>query len=156
STLSPAQRVWSRQTAELDEFGWQSAERAQLLCDTALACRMRRFADVLNGQARMVRDLGRELGKQVRLQIEGEKTQVDRDVLERLDAPLTHLLRNAVDHGIESPENRVASGTDPEGLIRLQAPPQAGLPVFELSTYGGCGDPERLRQHIIVSKLSPP
>ncbi len=52
-------------------------------------------------------DLGRSLGKQVRLDIEGEKTQVDRDVLEKLEAPLTHLLRNAVDHGIESPEQRI-------------------------------------------------
>ncbi|WP_440057714.1 hybrid sensor histidine kinase/response regulator [Pseudomonas fragariae (ex Marin et al. 2024)] len=155
SLLSQAQQVLVRHTAELDEFGWQSAQRAQLLYDTALACRMRPFADVLNGQARMVRDLGRELGKQVRLQIEGEKTQVDRDVLEKLDAPLTHLLRNAVDHGIESPEKRVASGKDPEGLIRLQASHQAGLLVVELSDDGGGVDLERVRQSIIDRKLSP-
>ncbi|RMR74445.1 Sensor histidine kinase/response regulator [Pseudomonas savastanoi pv. fraxini] len=153
--LSQAQQVLVQQTAELDEFGWQSAQRAQLLYDTALACRMRPFADVLNGQARMVRDLGRELGKQVRLQIEGEKTQVDRDVLEKLDAPLTHLLRNAVDHGIESPEKRAASGKDPEGLIRLQASHQAGLLVVELSDDGGGVDLERLRQSIVERKLSP-
>ncbi len=153
--LSQAQQVLARHTAELDEFGWQSAQRAQLLYDTALACRMRPFADVLNGQARMVRDLGRELGKQVRLQIEGEKTQVDRDVLEKLDAPLTHLLRNAVDHGIESPEQRVASGKDPEGLIRLQASHQAGLLVVELSDDGGGVDLERVRQSIVDRKLSP-
>ncbi|RMM22596.1 Response regulator receiver:CheW-like protein:ATP-binding region [Pseudomonas syringae pv. pisi] len=153
--LSQAQQVLARHTAELDEFGWQSAQRAQLLYDTALACRMRPFADVLNGQARMVRDLGRELGKQVRLQIEGEKTQVDRDVLEKLDAPLTHLLRNAVDHGIESPEQRVASGKDPEGLIRLQASHQAGLLVVELSDDGGGVDLERVCQSIVDRKLSP-
>ncbi|QGT83174.1 hybrid sensor histidine kinase/response regulator [Pseudomonas coronafaciens] len=153
--LSQAQHMLALQTAELDEFGWQSAQRAQLLYDTALACRMRPFADVLAGQARMVRDLGRELGKQVRLQIEGEKTQVDRDVLEKLEAPLTHLLRNAVDHGIESPEKRVACGKEPEGLIRLQASHQAGLLVVELSDDGGGVDLERLRQSIIERKLSP-
>ncbi|SDW05298.1 two-component system, chemotaxis family, sensor histidine kinase and response regulator WspE [Pseudomonas syringae] len=153
--LSQAQQVLVQQTAELDEFGWQSAQRAQLLYDTALACRMRPFADVLNGQARMVRDLGRELGKQVRLQIEGEKTQVDRDVLEKLEAPLTHLLRNAVDHGIESPEQRIAAGKAPEGLIRLQASHQAGLLVVELSDDGGGVDLERLRQNIVERKLSP-
>ncbi|MFH7445175.1 hybrid sensor histidine kinase/response regulator, partial [Pseudomonas syringae pv. tagetis] len=76
--LPLAQHVLVQQTAELVEFGWLSAQRAQLLYDTALACRMRPFGDVLNGQARMVRELGRGLGKQVRLQIEGEKTQVDR------------------------------------------------------------------------------
>ncbi|AHG42218.1 chemotaxis protein CheA [Pseudomonas syringae CC1557] len=155
SLLSQAQHVLAQQTAELDEFGWQSAQRAQLLYDTALACRMRPFADVLTGQARMVRDLGRELGKQVRLQIEGEKTQVDRDVLEKLEAPLTHLLRNAVDHGIESPERRVAAGKAPEGLIRLQASHQAGLLVVELSDDGGGVDLERLRQSIVERKLSP-
>ncbi|KPZ13819.1 hybrid sensor histidine kinase/response regulator [Pseudomonas syringae group genomosp. 3] len=155
SLLSQAQHMLAQQTAELDEFGWQSAQRAQLLYGTALACRMRPFADVLNGQARMVRDLGRELGKQVRLQIEGEKTQVDRDVLEKLEAPLTHLLRNAVDHGIELPEKRTAAGKEPEGLIRLQASHQAGLLVVELSDDGGGVDLARLRQSIVDRKLSP-
>ena len=155
SLLSQAQQMLVQQTAELDEFGWQSGQRAQLLYDTALACRMRPFADVLSGQARMVRDLGRELGKQVRLQIEGDKTQVDRDVLEKLEAPLTHLLRNAVDHGIESPEKRAAHGKEPEGLIRLQASHQAGLLVVELSDDGGGVDLERLRQNIVQRNLSP-
>ena len=153
--LAQAQQMLLQQTAELDEFGWQSGQRAQLLYDTALACRMRPFADVLTGQARMVRDLGRELGKPVRLQIEGEKTQVDRDVLEKLEAPLTHLLRNAVDHGIESPEQRIARGKDPEGLIRLRASHHAGMLVVELSDDGGGVDLERLRRNIIERKLSP-
>ena len=85
--LAGSQQLFSEQNAELDEFSWQASQRAQLLYDTALACRMRPFADVLVGQERMVRDLGRALGKQIRLEIEGEKTQVDRDVLEKLEAP---------------------------------------------------------------------
>ncbi|GFM86002.1 hybrid sensor histidine kinase/response regulator [Pseudomonas cichorii] len=153
--LSQAQQMLMQQAAELDEFGWQSGQRAQLLYDTALACRMRPFADVLNGQARMVRDLGRELGKQVRLKIEGEKTQVDRDVLEKLEAPLTHLLRNAVDHGIESPERRKELGKDPEGQIQLRASHEAGLLVVQLSDDGNGVDLERLRRNIIERKLSP-
>ncbi|RMQ40033.1 Response regulator receiver:CheW-like protein:ATP-binding region [Pseudomonas cichorii] len=153
--LSQAQQMLMQQSAELDEFGWQSGQRAQLLYDTALACRMRPFADVLNGQARMVRDLGRELGKQIRLKIEGEKTQVDRDVLEKLEAPLTHLLRNAVDHGIESPERRRELGKDPEGLIHLRASHEAGLLVVQLSDDGNGVDLERLRRNIIERKLSP-
>lgn len=71
--LAESQQLLAEQTAELDEFAWQASQRAQVLYDTALACRMRPFADVLTGQARMVRDLGRSLGKQVRLEIEGEK-----------------------------------------------------------------------------------
>ena len=153
--LGEAQHLLIQQTADLDEFGWQASQRAQLLYDTALACRMRPFADVLVGQARMVRDLGRSLGKQVRLEIEGEKTQVDRDVLEKLEAPLTHLLRNAVDHGIELPAQRMACGKPAEGLIRLKASHQAGLLVVELIDDGAGVDLERLRQSIIQRKLSP-
>jgi two-component system sensor histidine kinase and response regulator WspE len=152
---SEAQQMLIQQTAELDEFGWQSNQRAQLLYDTALVCRMRPFADVLKGLARMVRDLGRELGKQVRLDIEGEKTQVDRDVLEKLEAPLTHLLRNAVDHGIEMPDVRAAAGKSAEGVIRLKATHQAGMLVVELSDDGNGVDLDRLRNRIIQRQLSP-
>ncbi|MHC8390475.1 response regulator [Pseudomonas sp. MDT2-39-1] len=153
--LAEAQQLLVEKNAELDEFAWQASQRAQVLYDTALACRMRPFADVLGGQVRMVRDLGRSLGKQVRLEIEGEKTQVDRDVLEKLEAPLTHLLRNAVDHGIESPEQRLLAGKPEEGLIRLRASHQAGLLVLELSDDGHGVDLEKVRRSIIERQLSP-
>lgn len=153
--LQETQQILQQQAADLDEFGWQASQRAQLLYDTALACRMRPFADVLTGQSRMVRDLGRSLGKQVRLQIDGEKTQVDRDVLEKLDAPLTHLLRNAVDHGIEQREQRLLAGKPEEGAIRLRASHQAGLLILELSDDGAGIDLERLRRSIVERGLSP-
>ena len=153
--LAESQQLLAEKNAELDEFAWQASQRAQVLYDTALACRMRPFADVLTGQERMVRDLGRSLGKQVRLEIEGEKTQVDRDVLEKLEAPLTHLLRNAVDHGIESPEQRLLAGKPAEGLIRLRASHQAGLLVLELSDDGNGVDLEKVRRSIIERQLSP-
>ena len=153
--LGEAQQMLQRQVVDLDELGWQAGQRAQNLYDMALACRMRPFADVLTGQSRMVRDLGRSLGKQVRLEIEGEKTQVDRDVLEKLEAPLTHLLRNAVDHGIEMPEQRLAAGKPMEGTIRLRASHQAGLLVLELSDDGGGVDLDRLRRSIVERHLSP-
>ncbi|MDI6934458.1 hybrid sensor histidine kinase/response regulator [Serratia sp. Se-PFBMAAmG] len=153
--LVETQQILQQQAADLDEFGWQASQRAQALYDTALACRMRPFADVLSGQSRMVRDLGRSLGKQVRLHIEGEKTQVDRDVLEKLEAPLTHLLRNAVDHGIELPGQRLLSGKPEEGVIRLRASHQAGLLVLELIDDGAGIDLERLRRSIAERGLSP-
>ncbi|WP_434655990.1 hybrid sensor histidine kinase/response regulator [Pseudomonas sp. R3-56] len=153
--LAETQQILAQKTAELDEFAWQAGQRAQVLYDTALACRMRPFADVLAGQARMVRDLGRSLGKQVRLEIEGEKTQVDRDVLEKLEAPLTHLLRNAVDHGIETPEQRLLAGKPAEGLIRLRASHQAGLLVLELADDGAGVDLERVRRSVVERGLSP-
>ncbi|WPN48212.1 hybrid sensor histidine kinase/response regulator [Pseudomonas sp. P8_241] len=153
--LAESQQLLVEKNAELDEFAWQASQRAQVLYDTALACRMRPFADVLTGQARMVRDLGRDLGKQVRLEIEGEKTQVDRDVLEKLEAPLTHLLRNAVDHGIETPEQRLLAGKPAEGVIRLRASHQAGLLVLELSDDGNGVDLEKVRRSIVERNLSP-
>ncbi|KAG0771398.1 hypothetical protein G6F22_016509 [Rhizopus arrhizus] len=115
--VGECQQELARRTSEVDEFGWRMSHLAQRLYDTALACRMRPFGDGVGGMARMVRDLGRSLGKQVRLEIEGDATQVDRDILEKLDAPLMHLLRNAVDHGIEMPMDRMDAGKSPEGLI---------------------------------------
>lgn len=153
--LAESQQLLVEKNAELDEFAWHASQRAQVLYDTALACRMRPFADVLSGQVRMVRDLGRDLGKQVRLEIEGDKTQVDRDVLEKLEAPLTHLLRNAVDHGIETREQRLLAGKPEEGLIRLRASHQAGLLVLELSDDGNGVDLEKLRRNIVERQLSP-
>ncbi|WPN59122.1 hybrid sensor histidine kinase/response regulator [Pseudomonas sp. P9_31] len=153
--LAESQQLLVEKNAELDEFAWYASQRAQVLYDTALACRMRPFADVLSGQVRMVRDLGRNLGKQVRLEIEGEKTQVDRDVLEKLEAPLTHLLRNAVDHGIETPEQRLLAGKPEEGLIRLRVSHQAGLLVLELSDDGNGVDLEKVRRTIVERQLSP-
>ncbi|WP_085724459.1 hybrid sensor histidine kinase/response regulator [Pseudomonas sp. R37(2017)] len=153
--LAQSQQLLMEKNAELDEFAWHASQRAQVLYDTALACRMRPFADVLGGQVRMVRDLGRDLGKQVRLEIDGEKTQVDRDVLEKLEAPLTHLLRNAVDHGIETPEQRLLAGKPAEGLIRLRASHQAGLLVLELSDDGNGVDLEKVRRSIVERNLSP-
>lgn len=153
--LAETQQILQQQAADLDEFGWQASQRAQLLYDTALACRMRPFADVLAGQSRMVRDLGRSLGKPVSLVVEGEKTQVDRDVLEKLEAPLTHLLRNAVDHGIELPERRLLAGKPEEGVIRLRASHQAGMLSLELIDDGAGIDLERLRSNIVERALSP-
>ncbi|AOE87170.1 hybrid sensor histidine kinase/response regulator [Pseudomonas sp. TCU-HL1] len=152
--LGECQQMLAGYMADFDEFGWQGGQRAQLLYDAALASRMRPFADVLAGQARMVRDLGRSLGKPVRLDVSGETTQVDRDVLERLEAPLTHLLRNAVDHGIESPQVRARQGKPEEGVIRLHARHHAGMLLLELSDDGAGVDLERLRDAIVAREFA--
>ena len=147
--LSECQQVLAQHMTDLDEFGWKGGQRAQALYDAALASRMRPFADALTGQERMLRDLARSLGKQIRLVVEGESTQVDRDVLERLDGPLTHLLRNALDHGIELPEVRLARGKSAEGRILIRARHHAGMLHLELIDDGGGVDLERLRRAVI-------
>ena len=154
--VGQCQQELAQRTGEVDEFGWRMGHLAQRLYDTALACRMRPFGDGVGGLARMVRDLGRSLGKQIRLEIEGEATQVDRDILEKLDAPLTHLLRNAVDHGIETPAARAAAGKPPEGLIRLSARHAAGMLLIELSDDGAGISLEGLRAEVVQRKLASP
>lgn len=152
--LEQCQRELTERTSEVDEFGWRMSHLTRRLYDTALACRMRPFGDGVGGMARMVRDLGRSLGKQVRLEIEGENTQVDRDILEKLDAPLMHLLRNAVDHGIEMPAARALAGKPPEGTITLSARHSAGMLLVELAD-DGCGiSLDRLRDEVVERKLT--
>ncbi|MFP5307230.1 MAG: chemotaxis protein CheA [Gammaproteobacteria bacterium] len=84
----------------------------------------------------VVRDLAARLGKQVRLQTVGESTELDKSVIERIADPLTHLVRNAIDHGIESPAERRAAGKDETGTIRLSAAHQGGHIVIEVSDDG--------------------
>ncbi|WP_339522571.1 hybrid sensor histidine kinase/response regulator [Pseudomonas sp. EA_35y_Pfl2_R111] len=152
--LYECQRLLHDHFEAFDEFSWEGGQRSRSLYDAALSSRMRPLADVLVGRARMVRDLGRSLGKQVRLDIEGEATQVDRDVLERLDAPLTHLLRNAIDHGIERPELRARKGKAQEGRLLLRARHRAGMLLLELSDDGAGVDMERLRDVVVARKFA--
>src|SRR5207245_7629753 len=105
---------------------------------------------------RLVRDLARALGKAVRLEILGENTQVDRDILERLETPLAHLLRNAVDHGCEAPDGRRQAGKQPEAVIRLEARHSAGMLLVTVSDDGVGVQPERVRNAIIQRKLTLP
>jgi two-component system, chemotaxis family, sensor histidine kinase and response regulator WspE len=152
--LGECQQQLTSYMVDLDDFTWQGSQRARLLYDAALASRMRPFGDILPGQVRMVRDLARTLGKQVRIDVFGETTQVDRDVLEKLEAPLTHLLRNAVDHGIESPEERMAQGKPAEGALTLRARQHAGMLILELSDDGNGVDLERVRRAVLKRKLA--
>ncbi len=141
---------------ELEMFDRRSSNLSHRLYEEALACRMRPFADGIHGFPRMVRDVGRTLGKEVRMEIVGENTKVDRDMLEKLEAPLTHLLRNAVDHGLEFPEKRVESGKKSEGFVRLEARHSAGMLQVIVSDDGRGIDPEVLRQAIIKKKHATP
>jgi two-component system, chemotaxis family, sensor histidine kinase and response regulator WspE len=144
----------SERLVALEAFDSRSTSLAQRLYDEAIGCRMRPFSDATRAFPRTVRDLGRDLGKQVRLEIVGEETQVDRDILEKLDAPLGHLLRNAVDHGIETPENRRVAGKRDEGVIRLEARHRAGMLQILISDDGQGIDLDQLRQTVVERKLT--
>jgi two-component system sensor histidine kinase and response regulator WspE len=148
------QQMLGERMGQADQFGWRIGDLAQRLYDTALACRMRPFGDGLASLPRMVRGLGRQLGKQVRLETLGTATRVDRDIMERLDAPLNHLLRNAVDHGIEAPEARMRAGKATEGVITLEARHSAGMLLVEVSDDGNGIDLEQLRGQVVQRQLA--
>lgn len=139
----------SERLDELDLSDRQAALLAHRLYDQALMVRMRPFADGVAAFPRMVRDISRELGKQVHIDIVGERTQVDRDILERLEAPLGHLLRNALDHGLETAEERIAAGKPAEGTIRLEARHHAGALQIIVADDGRGVDVERIRQAVV-------
>ncbi len=144
----------SQRLVELEMFDRRSTNLAHRLYDEALAVRMRPFGDGVQGFPRMVRDVGRSLGKQVRLEIVGETTQVDRDILEKLEAPLGHLLRNATDHGVEPSDRRIAAGKPAEGIVRLEARHSAGTLQIIVSDDGQGIDLDRLRAKIVTRKLT--
>ncbi|MEQ1862406.1 MAG: hybrid sensor histidine kinase/response regulator [Chthoniobacteraceae bacterium] len=139
---------------ELEMFDRRSGNLSHRLYDEALALRMRPFSDRALTFPRMVRDVARTLGKEARLEIVGEHTQVDRDLLEKLDAPLTHLLRNAVDHGIEFPDARVAAGKPREGTITLEARHSAGMLVITVRDDGAGIDVESVRRAVVAKALT--
>jgi two-component system sensor histidine kinase and response regulator WspE len=147
-------RFLSLRLSELESYGHRSTKLSHSLYDEALACRMRPFADGVHGFPRMVRDLARSLGKEVKLEIVGEMTPVDRDILERLEAPLNHLVRNAVDHGIEPPEARCHAGKSREGTVRLEARHSAGMLLIIVSDDGGGISLEALRNAVVQKKLT--
>jgi two-component system sensor histidine kinase and response regulator WspE len=148
-TLTLAQKL-----TELEAYDSRASNVANRLYAEALASRMRPFADGVRNLPRMVRDVGRALGKQVRLDVAGVATQIDRDILEKLDAPLGHLLRNAVDHGIEMPDARIAAGKPGDGVIRLEARHSAGMLQVIVSDDGRGIDPVALGAAVIQRGLA--
>jgi two-component system chemotaxis sensor kinase CheA len=104
--------------------------------DSVMAIRAQPVKSVFQRMPRLVREVAAMTGKQVRLATEGESTEVDKTVIERLADPLTHMIRNAIDHGLETPEERAAAGKPAEGLVRLSALHRSGRIVIEVADDG--------------------
>ncbi len=139
------------------DFAQQRMTRlADRLYHEVIASRMRPLKDGAQGFPRMIRDLGRTLGKKIKFDIVGSETEVDRDILEKLEAPLTHLLRNAADHGLESPAERTAAGKNETGLITLEASHKAGMLYISVSDDGRGVELDRVRARILQRGLSTP
>ncbi len=138
---------------EIEDHARRSTEISYHLHQEVIANRMRPFSDWLHGFPRMVRDLSRELDKEVKLEIIGADTLVDRDILDKIESPLNHMIRNAVDHGIESPEERKQTGKPEKATIRLEARHRAGMLNIMVSDDGRGVDLEKLRRRVIDKKM---
>ena len=113
--------------------------------DSVMAIRAQPVKSVFQRMPRLVREVAEMTGKRVRLVTAGEDTEVDKTVVERLAEPITHMLRNAIDHGLEGPEDRVAAGKSAEGTVRLVALHRSGRIVIEISDDGKGINRERVR-----------
>ena len=139
---------------QLDVFTSHTTTHSDHLYHEMIGVRMRPFADSIQGYPRMVRDLARELGKKVHFEVIGKATEVDQDIQEKLEAPLNHLLRNALDHGIEFPEERLAIGKVETGYLRLEMGHRSGMLMITVADDGRGIDLEQLRQKIAQKKLA--
>jgi len=143
----------TRHVEDFEGFARRNEDLSNRLHHEVIASRMRPLADGIRGFPRLVRDLARTLGKQVRWEVRGEQTGVDRDILDKLEAPLSHLIRNALDHGLETPAERAAAGKPSPAVVRLEARHRAGMLHITLSDDGRGIDVEQLRSRAVERGL---
>ncbi|KWT65849.1 Signal transduction histidine kinase CheA [Hyphomicrobium sulfonivorans] len=143
-----SQRLTDAGLARDSEFATGLDEFEQLTHDIqegVMAIRAQPVKSVFQRMPRLVREVAAITGKKVRLVTEGEDTEVDKTVIERLADPLTHMIRNAIDHGLESPEKRLAAGKREEGLVRLSASHRSGRIVIDIADDGAGINRQRVR-----------
>ena len=123
------------------------------LQEEVMRTRMQPISNIFDKFPRVVRDVAMSLGKQVQIEMEGKETELDKSLLEAVKDPLTHIVRNSVDHGIEMPEQRVASGKRPEGHLKLRACHEGGQVLVEISDDGAGIDSARVRNKAVERGL---
>ncbi len=123
------------------------------LQEGVMKTRMQPIGNIWNKFPRVVRDLSHSVNKQVRLEMEGKETELDKTLIEAIKDPLTHIVRNSVDHGIESPEARQSKGKNPEGVLKLRAYHEGGQVNIDIIDDGGGIDPEKIRQKALSKSL---
>ena len=120
---------------------------------SVMKTRMQPIGNVWSKFPRVVRDLATSCGKRVRIEMEGKDTELDKTIIEAIKDPLTHLVRNSVDHGVEMPDERVARGKSPEGLLLLRAYHEGGQVNIEITDDGGGVDVERVKAKAVERGL---
>ncbi|HWA01652.1 MAG TPA: chemotaxis protein CheA [Caulobacterales bacterium] len=154
-----AQRVGESDTSRSShvQLALESLEQlTREIQDSVMAIRAQPVKSVFQRMPRLVREIAASTGKHVRLVTEGEGTEVDKTVIERLSDPITHMLRNAIDHGLEDPDARVAAGKPAEGTVRLAALHRSGRIVIEVADDGRGINRARVRELAIERGLISP
>ena len=151
--ISECRTLLADQTSDLDGYERRISTLTNRLHRETIRTRMRPFSDGVEGFQRMVRDIAKSLGKKVKLEINGLSIQVDRDVLGKMEAPMNHILRNAIDHGIESPDERIKAGKPEQASIRIAAVHIDGMLSIMMDDDGRGIDVDKLRLRIIERKL---
>jgi len=123
------------------------------LQEGVMKTRMQPIGNIWNKFPRVVRDLAASCGKKIRLEMEGKETELDKTLIEAIKDPLTHIVRNSADHGIETPEARKAAGKPEEGMLKLRAFHEGGQVNIEIIDDGGGIDPERIKQKALEKNL---
>jgi two-component system chemotaxis sensor kinase CheA len=123
------------------------------LRESVMKARMQPVSNIFSKIPRIVRDLSQSLGRRVRLQVEGQETELDKSLLEAIKDPLTHAVRNSLDHGIEPPEVRQAAGKDPEGTLKLRAAQEGSHVIIEVCDDGAGISVDKIRQKAIERGL---
>ena len=126
------------------------------LRESVMKARMQPVSNVFSKMPRMVRDLSQALNRRVRLVMEGQETELDKSLLEAIKDPLTHAVRNALDHGIETPQLRQAAGKDPEGILKLRAVHEGSHVIIEVSDDGAGIPVDKVRNKAIDRGLITP
>ncbi len=134
-----------------------AAQRLNLITselqEGCMRTRMQPIGMVWNKLPRVVRDLASEVGKQIEIQMEGAETELDKTIIEAIRDPITHIVRNSCDHGIEKPDARLAKGKKPSGTILLRAYHEGGHVNIEISDDGAGIDPERIKRKAVEKGL---
>jgi two-component system chemotaxis sensor kinase CheA len=123
------------------------------LRESVMKARMQPVSNIFSKMPRIVRDLSQSLGKRLRLQMEGQETELDKSLLEAIKDPLTHAVRNSLDHGIEDPDVRKAAGKDPEGLLKLRAVQEGSHVIIEVADDGAGIAVEKVRAKAVERGL---
>jgi two-component system chemotaxis sensor kinase CheA len=150
-----AQRLTNENLAHIEELALIET-LVRDIQEHAMAFRAQPISSVFGRVPRLLRELGISTGKHVKLEVVGETTELDKTVIERLSEPMTHLIRNAVDHGIEPPDERRAAGKDPEGTLTLSAEQKAGRIIIRIADDGRGINRERVLAKAIANGLVGP